>query len=225
MSDSFLTPQDITCLPKQDGKKPSLLMHTCCGPCAEYPIAAVQENFDVTLFFYNPNIHPLKEWYRRLEGVIRLAEILDLPLLAYPGCDPASWAKLKGDPRTRCRGCYSSRLERTAYEAEQRNFAYISTTLLVSPYQQHQQLQLVGEAMAENHGVKFFYMDFRVGFRQGQEMAKMHGLYRQKYCGCCCSLASSDFYKKVVKQQDEYMIPGQLANRLAEHGILQLRGK
>lgn len=205
---------------EKNKQKPKLLLHTCCGPCAEYPIKVVSDDYDVTLFYYNPNIHPEKEWYRRLEGAIQLAKLRNLPLLAVAGCDPQSWYQLKDQPELRCTGCYNVRLAKTAEQAKLQEFDYISTTLLISPYQQHDLLRKVGETMAERFGLKFLYVDFRVGFRESQKMAMEDGIYRQKYCGCCCSLMTSDFYQKIIKQHAAYDIPQYLYDPIQNQGFL-----
>lgn len=193
---------------------PDLLVHACCGPCAEYPLQQLQgEGFAPLLWFFNPNIHPAAEWRRRRDNLLQLAETRGLPCLVEPGQDQAGW--LAYDPatsggRSRCRLCYETRLNAAAAKARELGLPGFTTTLLVSPYQDHQALGTIGAAAAALHGVRFIYRDFRPGFRQGQQQARADGLYRQKYCGCIQSLLDSDFKEKILRDLAPLARPGDL---------------
>lgn len=204
-------------------KVQKMLLHLCCGPCGEYPIEAIKayEKYDLTLYFYNPNIHPEKEWYRRLEGAMRLAEIRKLPLFVEEACDPQTWCSY-GRTIERCKFCYSSRMKRVAEYSKENNFDIFTTSLLVSPYQKHDLIHTAGNKYAKELGIEYLEADFTDGFRKGQQMAREDGLYRQKYCGCAISLADSDFRNKVIKDQAEYIIPTKLQNQLKKEQVVCL---
>lgn len=181
----------------------NLLLHVCCGPCAEYPLEVLidQEGFRPLLYFYNPNIHPREEWRRRLHNLLLLAEKRGLSVIVEPDWDQDKWtgydpAAQGGMPR--CQMCYQNRLARTAAKARELGIENFTTTLLVSPYQDFAELTRQGLAAAAASGVTFLERDFRPGFREGQKQAKEDGLYRQKYCGCWPSLEASDFREKIL---------------------------
>ena len=201
----------MTQLTDNTNTKKKLLLHICCGPCAEYPVEVLRPDYDITLFFYNPNIHPRVEWYRRLEGAKKLAEIKGLPLIVHGGFNELPWRDLPDDAYRRCGYCYGIRLRRTAEFAAAEGFDYIGTTLSVSPYQDFDRMKKIGDSLAAQFGLTYIPDDFRPGFREGQRMAREDGIYRQKYCGCCISFSESDFYEKVVRQHESYEIPADLA--------------
>jgi epoxyqueuosine reductase len=154
-----------------------ILLHTCCGPCTTYVNEWLQENnYEVTGYFYNPNILPQDEYERRLLTMEHYATVVGLKVFY----EPNDTRTLPGE----CETCYVTRLRQTARKAKELGYDYFSTTLLVSPYQKHELLHELGEQIGVEEGVKFFYHDWRDGFRQGQNKAKEMNLYRQKYCGC-----------------------------------------
>ena len=142
------------------------------------------ENFTITGYYANPNIHPYEEFLRRLENCKIACEIKQLPLEWSMDFDQERWENFDGPREERCKMCYRIRMEKAAEFARSGGFDFFSTTLLVSPYQNHEEIQRAGISAAEKYGVEFFYRDFSTGFRQGQKQAKDAGLYRQKYCGC-----------------------------------------
>jgi predicted adenine nucleotide alpha hydrolase (AANH) superfamily ATPase len=165
-----------------------LLMHMCCAPCSTYPLSVFKDKkIDVTGLFYNPNIHPLDEYQRRLDTVKQFADIVNLEVIYLDGYMEDTWSNYKGDNLSRCTMCYSIRLDRVASYAKENGFDAFTTSLLVSPYQKHDLIKELGNIYALKYGIKFYYEDFRPGFREGQNMAKDLGLYRQKYCGCIIS--------------------------------------
>ena len=181
-----------------------VLLHICCGPCAEWPIASLkQEGFSLTAYFYNPNIHPLFEHRRRLNGAKTVCSVQDVPFFSDDSCEPERWIamseKRSPEEEGRCAMCYRIRMDRVAAEAKARGIPMFTTSLLVSPYQSHEKLIEVCEEAALRYDVKFLYRDFRPGFREGQKMAREHGVYRQKYCGCILSLEESDFREKIYR--------------------------
>ena len=167
------------------------LLHVCCAPCAVYPLQRLkEEKAQIAGFFYNPNIHPCDEYQKRKQSVIDYAasEVIELIIPDYNEKEYFNAINHDTEKPKRCLNCWELRLERSADFAKQNGFDSFSTTLLISPYQDHQQIKKIGEKIAESSGLNFFYEDFRQGFRQTQDKAKEIGLYRQKYCGCKFSL-------------------------------------
>lgn len=166
-----------------------ILLHVCCAPCATYTVQRLrEEGFDVTAYWYNPNIHPFTEHRNRLESVRALAELTDLPVIVADGYDMIDYFRLVvGHEGERCGYCFHMRLDRTAEVAREKGFDLYTTTLLISPYQDHDLLRQIGPEVGAAHGVSFHYEDFRTGFRKSQQLSRELGLYRQKYCGCVYS--------------------------------------
>ena len=168
-----------------------LLLHCCCGPCSVAVIRALLlEGLDegLSCYFYNPNIHPYQEYKARLAAWQELMAHYKLPAYAEPGYPLEEWLQaVANDPAQRCQYCYASRLTQTAAKAAELGCEAFSTTLLISPYQQHQQIRELGEEAAKRYSLHFFYRDWRPHFRAGQTAARELGLYMQKYCGCIYS--------------------------------------
>lgn len=165
-----------------------LLLHICCAPCGIAPFKkAAEEGFSqIAGFFYNPNIHPMSEYANRRASVEIFCKQADIEVL-YPEYNPEDFFSAIGNniqPVTRCKSCWGLRLKETALVAQRINFDYFSTTLLISPYQDHESLKAQGAAISKEIGVNFYYHDFRPLFRESQKQAKALELYRQKYCGC-----------------------------------------
>ena len=154
-----------------------ILLHSCCGPCTTYVnqwLAA--HDFEVRGYFYNPNIRPQEEYERRLLTMEHYATVVGLKVIYE-----------QNDLQTEmgaCEQCYAVRLRKTAQFAKENGFDCFSTTLLISPYQDHTLLKKIAEQVSLELGVRFFYHDFREGFRESQRLARELKLYRQKYCGC-----------------------------------------
>ncbi len=185
-----------------DEKK--ILLHCCCGPCAEYPLQdLLTDGYKPHLYYFNPNIQPQVEWERRLQSVQKLSEILSLPSSFAGEAQTAKWLQMAAKDTDRCIFCYRIRLEAAAQYAFQNKFKLFSTTLLVSPYQDNDIITSLGNEIAKNYGLIFLARDWRPSFRQGQQLAKEHGLYRQRYCGCILSLEESSFKEKIKKELEE----------------------
>ncbi len=173
-----------------------LLMHTCCAPCSVMCIETLKdEGIKPTLYWYNPNIHPLKEFRARKTTLTEYAASIGVKVLyeheyglrkfiegVYPEFD------------ARCDFCYRDRLFKTAEFAKENGFDAFTSTLFISPYQNHELMKQIAEQAAAEYGVEFLYRDFRPYFKEGQEKAREKGLYMQKYCGCIFS--EEDRYKK-----------------------------
>jgi len=167
-----------------------ILLHTCCAPCLIYPLERLKEkSFEVTGFFYNPNIHPLSEYKNRKQAVEDFSKTDDINVI-YPEYNPTDFfqaVNLKEDNPGRCSICWTLRLKKTAKEAKEKRFQSFSTTLLVSPYQDQELLKKIGNDIAKEESIDFYYEDFRPGFRKTHDEAKKKGVYCQRYCGCIYS--------------------------------------
>ena len=168
---------------------PSVLLHTCCGPCAIYTVKRLREGgLDVAGFWYNPNIHPFCEHEARLEAMRTFAQSANMSLIVAEGYDMIDYFRaVVGHEGERCGHCFRLRLSRTAASARERGFDAFTTTLLISPYQKHGLLCEVGEEVAKEQDVRFHYEDFRDGFRESQRLSRELELYHQGYCGCVYS--------------------------------------
>jgi len=166
-----------------------ILLHACCGPCAIYTVNRLREaGRDVTAFWYNPNIHPFTEHRSRLEAIQTLARAIDLPLIVSEGYDMIDYFRaVVGHEGERCGDCFRLRLSKTAEVAGEKGFDAFTTTLLISPHQKHELLREVGEKVAREQGVEFYYEDFRPGFRESHRLSRELNLYHQRYCGCVYS--------------------------------------
>lgn len=166
------------------------LLHICCGPCSLYCIDALkEENIEMTGLFANPNIHPFDEYLRRMQSTRQACALKGIPLEITDRYEEDRWLKFAPDDKSRCIMCYETRLTMAADYCVRNGFDNFTTTLLVSPYQQHDLIREIGERIAAEKGTKFLYRDFRPGFRDGQSQARLAGMYRQKYCGCIHSVA------------------------------------
>jgi len=171
--------------------KPKILLHICCAPCA-IPILKILEkkNFLITGFWYNPNIWPKEEYEKRLGSLIQYEREKGLFIVYDYSCVPRAEPDSLTDRR--CVFCYEDRLNKTAQKAEELDFDYFTTTLLVSPYQKHTMLRDMAEGVSQIFGVNFYYEDFRPFFYRYRKEAQGLGLYHQKYCGCKPSIEEAE---------------------------------
>lgn len=193
-----------------------LLLHTCCAPCSVYCIKTLrEEGIEPTLFWYNPNIHPYSEYKARRDCLKSYAEQKQVQLViedAY-GLDEFI---CQVDPKrlgTRCEDyCYPKRFRKAFEYAKANGYDTITTTLLYSIYQKHDKIAEIMQAMAKEYGVKFLYRDFREGWREGQDEARVAGLYMQKYCGCIYSEEESGIGREIAKKLQKQDISPTNAN-------------
>lgn len=166
-----------------------LLLHICCSCCLTYPFEKYKQNgVDLVGYWYNPNIHPYTEYRNRLEALREFAKNSSFPVIYNNSYELERF--LGGalrDLENRCYNCYLLRLEKTAKYAKEKRFDFFSTTLLISPHQKHELIKEVGEKIADEVGVDFYYDDLREGYDQARKMTREKGLYSQKYCGCIFS--------------------------------------
>ena len=168
-----------------------ILLHICCGPCLIYPLSRLKaQGFKIRGFYYNPNLYPVSEYFRRLEALKVLSQefSLDLDYPEHKESDFSQAINAQESQPQRCINCWSLRLQKTARQAKEKGYSAFSTTLLVSPYQNHELLKQLGNQIAQEAGIDFYYEDFRPGFKQAQTEAKRKGIYLQKYCGCKYSI-------------------------------------
>ena len=184
---------------KADGIKPRLLLHVCCAPCSSYVLEYLSEYFDITLYFYNPNISPEKEYIYRLEELRRfVSETGSNANIAEGEYEPSEFleiaAGLEDEPEggERCTKCYRLRLQKSAEYAAAGGFDYFTTTLSISPYKNAEKLNRIGGETAMAAGVEYLYSDFKKknGYKRSIELSREYGLYRQDYCGCAFSAAA-----------------------------------
>ncbi len=177
-----------------------VLLHICCAPClAAFDKYFKEEGIEYGGFFYNPNIHPYAEFSRRMDTLRGYAGQIGLDVIYDPQFDQVTWEKsFKDSPEgERCLYCYTRRINKAAEAAAKNGFSHFTTTLLISPYQDHKIIIEIAKKAAKRHGVEFYYHDFRNIFREGQNMSKQTGMYRQKYCGCIYSYRESKFKDKI----------------------------
>lgn len=177
-------------------EKNKILLHTCCAPCGAHVIQALQNNgFEVSCFFYNPNIHPIIEYEkRRTEIMAYLSKLKQLAIIA-GDYEVEKWFRLiKGleqEPERgrRCQVCYRLRLEKTAQIARENNFAYFASTLSVSPHKDALAINQIGRSLGDEYGLNFYEADWKKkdGYKKSCEIAKEENFYRQRYCGCVYS--------------------------------------
>ena len=170
----------------------NLLLHMCCGPCSCYPVKVLRgQGIEPTGYFFNPNIHPYKEWDMRLKAAEEFAARSEMKIITdkhYMLRDFLRRALAAEQVENgRCRMCYTWRLEETARYAAENGFDAFTSTLFYSIYQQHELMKETAEHFAKVYRVKFHYEDFRPGWQEGIDMSVEMGLYRQPYCGCIFS--------------------------------------
>jgi len=178
-----------------------LLLHVCCAPCSTYTLSKPHEqNIDVSGYFYNPNIHPYREFRKRLTTLKDFAKTQNFPLVIESEYGLTEYLrKVVFNEKQRCMICYNMRLEKTAQQAAQTGADAFTSTLLYSRYQNHEAITQIGKQMAEKYGVEFYYDDFREGWQEGIDKAIEMDLYRQPYCGCIYS-EQERYDKKLQKK-------------------------
>ena len=166
-----------------------LLLHTCCAPCSVYCIQKLRkDNIEPVIYWYNPNIHPYMEYKARRDTLKEYTKSIGVEAIFEENYGLREFCKnVIDDLDNRCQYCYRTRLEKTVQYAKENGYDAFCTTLLISPYQNHEKLKQTGEELEKEYGIHFYYQDFREGFRQGQNEARELGLYMQKYCGCIFS--------------------------------------
>lgn len=187
---------------KKNDTKPTLLLHVCCAPCSSAVLEALKDYFNITIFFYNPNISPKSEFDYRLEELKRLlyeTGLDDIDIISPEYCSEefekiAKGLEKEAEGGPRCKLCYDLRLSATANAAKSGSFDYFTTTLTVSPYKNAEALNGIGRKLADEFGIKYLYSDFKKkdGYKRSCELSRKYNLYRQNYCGCIHSKALNE---------------------------------
>lgn len=174
--------------------KPKLLLHSCCGPCSTEVIDFLKDYFEITIFYYNPNIEPFEEYLHRKNEQLRFLKEYKKTKIAFLDCDYDHEAFLniaKGlenipEGGARCNKCFYLRMKKTALVAKENNFEYFGTTLTVSPHKNSQIINEIGGKISKELNIKYLYGDFKKnnGYKKSIELSKEYNLYRQNYCGC-----------------------------------------
>jgi len=173
--------------------RPRLLLHACCAPCSSYVLEYIAKHFDLTLFFFNPNISPQSEFTARLDELKRFnhAAGYDVPILVPDYDDTHFYESVRGledipEGGSRCRICYELRLRGTAEAAKAHGFDYFTTTLSISPHKNAAWLNEIGLELEKEYGIPWLCSDFKKknGYKRSIELSAEYGLYRQDYCGC-----------------------------------------
>lgn len=185
----------------KEGKVPKLLLHSCCAPCSSYVLEYLSQYFEITVFYYNPNIYPESEYTKRIWEQQKLIEELPakhpIAFMAGPYDKDRFYEMSTGlehvkEGGARCMKCYELRLRETAKIAKTAGFDYFTTTLTISPLKKADRLNEIGLHLADEYGVAYLMSDFKKknGFKRSIELSKMYGLYRQDYCGCEFSMVN-----------------------------------
>ena len=198
---------------KEEGRVPTLLLHSCCAPCSSYVLEYLSEYFAITVFYYNPNISPVEEYVKRLEEQKRLIHSMKL-------VHPVQILDTKYDPERffsmakgmehipeggeRCRACYEMRLREAAKAAKEGAFQYFTTTLTISPLKKSETLNAIGAMLEKEYGVSYLYSDFKKkdGYKRSTELSREYGLYPQNYCGCVFSKREAQLREEEKKRQE-----------------------
>ena len=165
------------------------LLHICCAPCANMPIEVLRtDGIEVAGYWYNPNIHPFTEYRSRRNCLQEYAKTIELPLILKDEYGLRPFVReVAEDIEGRCVKCYEMRLYDTARQAAEGGFDSFTSSLFISPYQNHELMREVAERAAKEYNVEFLYRDFRPYFKEGQERARELEMYIQKFCGCVFS--------------------------------------
>ena len=209
----LLMEQEIARL-RQRGERPSLLLHVCCAPCSTACLEKLTDAFQVTCFYYNPNIEPEAEFERRFAELERLT--LEMPLPGLPRVIRGAYEHqrftemargLEDLPEggERCARCYRLRLEETATAARDGGYDYFTTTLSVSPYKNAEKLNTIGAELAERYGVPYLFSDFKKhdGYLRSIRLSAEYSLYRQDYCGCVYSKAQAERRRQAAEASEK----------------------
>lgn len=180
---------------QKEERVPKLLLHSCCAPCSSYVLEYLSSYFEITVFFYNPNIFPETEYTKR---IVEQQMLIDKMKLKHPVCFLAGnydrnrfFDAVKGlehlkEGSERCFRCYALRLEEAAIVAKEGEFDFFTTTLSISPMKNAEKLNDIGNQIAQKYGIEYLPSDFkkRNGYKRSVELSRQYGLYRQDYCGC-----------------------------------------
>ena len=186
-----------------EGTTPTLLLHACCAPCSSYCLEYLSKYFRITILYYNPNIYPDTEYWRRLNELRNFLQNFPcsqkIKLMELDNNHDKYYQAIKGlekcgEKSERCYKCYQLRMEECAKVAHDNKFDYFTTTLSISPYKVSRWINDIGEDLEQKYNVKYLYADFKKknGYKRSIELSKEYNLYRQDYCGCIYSKVEHD---------------------------------
>lgn len=187
----------------KEQKVPKLLLHSCCAPCSSYVLEYLSQYFEITVFYYNPNIYPESEYTKRIWEQQKLIDELPakhaISFMAGPYDKERFYDMARGlehvkEGGARCMKCYELRLREAAKIAKSAGFDYFTTTLSISPLKKADRLNEIGKRLSEEYGVAYLLSDFKKknGYKRSIELSKIYGLYRQDYCGCEFSMENRE---------------------------------
>lgn len=205
---------------RREGKVPRLLLHSCCAPCSSYVLEKLSEDFEITVFYYNPNIYPEEEYRMRVreqETFIRkLPAVHPIRFLEGRYETGEFYEAVKGieqipEGGERCFACYRLRLLETAKRAAEEGFDYFTTTLSISPMKNAERLNEIGGELGEKYGVSYLTSDFKKkeGYKRSLELSREYGMYRQDYCGCIFSMREREADKAKKEKKEQFSLPEQ----------------
>ena len=192
---------------QKEGRVPKLLLHSCCAPCSSYVLEYLSDYFEITVFYYNPNIFPESEYTKRILEQQMLIQDMKFrhPVSFVAGnyererfYEIARGLEHLKEGGERCFKCYEIRLEEAAKIAKEIEYDYFTTSLSISPMKNAEKLNEIGTKIAAKYGVEYLQSDFkkRNGYKRSIELSKEYGLYRQDYCGCEFSFRDRELEKK-----------------------------
>lgn len=196
---------------KEQNTVPTLFLHSCCAPCSSYVLEYLSQYFQITVFYYNPNIYPEEEYYKRVEEQKRFIERFPakykISFVEGNYDKDRFYAMAKGlefvpEGGERCFACYELRLREAAEYAKERKMDYFTTTLSISPMKNAEKLNEIGDRLAQEYGIKYLTSDFKKknGYKRSVEISEEYGMYRQDYCGCVFSMQERE------RQKQEYQV-------------------
>ena len=195
-----------------ENKVPRLLIHSCCAPCSSYCLELLSQHFEITVFYYNPNIYPPEEYHMRAREQERFIE-------QFPAKHPIHFVEGAYDTEKfyymakgmeqlkeggeRCFACYEMRLRESFEYAKDKGFDFVTTTLSISPLKNADKLNEIGAKLEEEYGISYLYSDFKKqnGYKRSTEISNEYDMYRQYYCGCVFSKKQRD--EEIAARQRE----------------------
>lgn len=183
---------------EKENISPKLLLHACCAPCSSYVLEYLSNFFEITIYYYNPNIYPEEEYQRRINELKRFLTVFKtknkVNLIEEYYDTKEYYTAVKGleklgEKSERCYNCYKFRMDKAANYAKENNYDYFTTTLSISPYKNSNWINEIGKNLEGKYDIKYLYSDFKKknGYKRSLELSKEYNLYRQDYCGCVYS--------------------------------------
>lgn len=205
--------EKIITLHQSKGEVPTLFLHSCCAPCSSYVLEYLSNYFKITVFYYNPNIYPDDEYYKRVEEqkqfIARFPAKNKIEFIEGNFDKNRFYEMSKGrehlpEGGERCFLCYEMRLREAAKYAKERNMEYFTTTLSISPLKNADKLNEIGIALGNEYNVKYLVSDFKKknGYKRSTELSKQYGIYRQDYCGCIFSKQQREKQKQIKLKKE-----------------------